>query len=147
MLLSHITKAQNEENGSLVTQSSIHSYTKTVELVKSAIEEKGLKVIAEIDHAQAAAGSNLDLRPTLTLLFGNPEVGTKLMQADQRAGLDLPLRMLVWENEDGEVFVSYHSPLDLLKTYRLKNQVEVLQKMKGMLENLIQDLDGSRNDD
>lgn len=95
-----------------------------------------LEVIAEVAHGQAAAKSGLDLRPTHLLLLGNPEVGTKLMQADQRAGLDLPLRMLVWENEQGEVFVSYHDPLALSQTYQLEEQEEILQKMQGVMETL-----------
>lgn len=91
--------AQTGENTGLITRPSDHSMAKTITLLKSAIEDMGLKVIAEIDHAEAAAKNKLQLRPIYALLFGNPNVGTKLMQADQHAGLDLPLRILVWQQE------------------------------------------------
>ena len=97
-----------------------------------------LKVIAEVNHAQAAAENGLELRPTHLLLFGNPKVGTQLMQADQRAGLNLPLRMLIWQNEQGNVFVSYRNPVYLSQTFQLEEQKEILQKMQGVLEKLAQ---------
>lgn len=144
LLVSVSAWAQTGESAELVTRSGTQSVDQTVELLKAAIAEMDLKVIAEIDHAQAAAENGLDLRPTHVLLFGNPQVGTKLMQADQRAGLDLPLRMLVWENEQGEVFVSYHDPANLSQTYQLEEREEVLQKMQGVLEKLAQKASGAK---
>lgn len=129
---------QTGEKNGLITRAGGQTVGQTVELLKDAIGEMGLKVIAEISHGEAASKNGLELRPTHVLLFGNPEVGTKLMQADQRAGLDLPLRMLVWQNEHGEVMVSYHDPVMLSQTYQLKHQQEVVQKMQGVVENLAQ---------
>ena len=65
------------------------------------------------------------------------------MQADARAGLDLPLRLLVWEDEQGMVFVSYHDPMQLQEIYRLEEQKEILQKMQGVLKKLSQKLSKS----
>jgi uncharacterized protein (DUF302 family) len=95
-----------------------------------------LNLVEEVDHARAAADHDLDLRPTKVLIFGNPKVGTQLMKADQRAGLDLPLRILVWENEDGRVFMTYRSPAALQETFALEEQQEVLDKMEGAMEKL-----------
>ena len=67
----------------------------TVERLKAALEETELKVISEVNHARAASQNDLKLNPTHLILFGNPGVGTRLMQADARVGLDLPLRILV----------------------------------------------------
>lgn len=117
---------------------------KTVEVLKSAIQEMGLNLVAEIDHAQAAAKNGLELRPTYLLLFGNPNVGTQLMHADQRAGLDLPLRLLVWQNEQGKVFVSYHDPLMLANTYQLQGKKEILQKMREMLQKLTRQVEQAK---
>lgn len=130
--------AQGGENTGLITRPSSHSMQITIDLLKTAIEEMDLKIIEEIDHAAAAAKNGLHLRPTTVLLFGNPKVGTKLMQADQRAGLDLPLRMLVWEQEGNKVFVSYYNPQQLAEVYELKDHQEVVQKMQVVLEKLAQ---------
>lgn len=126
------------ENTGLITRPSSHSMPITLDLLKAAIEEMDLKIIEEIDHAAAAAKNGLQLRPTTVLLFGNPRVGTKLMQADQRAGLDLPLRMLVWEQEGEKVFISYYNPQQLAEVYALKDQKDVVQKMQGVFEKLAQ---------
>lgn len=129
---------QTGEKNGLITQAGGQTVDNTVELLKAAIAEMDLKVIAEINHGEAASKNGQELRPTHVLLFGNPQVGTKLMQADQRAGLDLPLRMLVWQNEQGEVMVSYHDPMTLAQTYQLEEQQEVVQKMQGVVEKLAQ---------
>ena len=102
-LSTSLLKAQSAEQAGLITASSAHSVAESVELLKTAIGEMGLNIVAEVAHAQPAGRNSLELRPTYVLLFGNPEVGTKLMQADQGAGLDLPLRMLIWENDEGKV--------------------------------------------
>lgn len=136
--------AQSRENSGLVNTTSAHSVAKTVEVLKSAINEMGLTIVEEVDHAQAAAKNGLELRPTYLLLFGNPKVGTQLMQADQRTGLDLPLRLLVWQNEQGKVFVSYHTPQTLSGTYQLEGEKDVLQKMSGVLEKLVQQVEQTK---
>ena len=100
--------------------------------------EMGLNIVAEVAHAQAAGRNDLELRPTYLLLFGNPAVGTKLMQADQLAGLDLPLRMLVWENKEGKVMVNYHDPIELQENYQLSGQKETLENMQEVLKKLAQ---------
>lgn len=138
LLVCALAWGQTGAANGLVTQAGGQSVDQTVELLKAAIAELDLKVIAEINHGEAASKNGLELRPTHVLLFGNPQVGTKLMQADQRAGLDLPLRVLVWQNEQGEVMVSYHDPVTLSQTYQLEEQQEVVQKMKGVLEKLAQ---------
>lgn len=137
-LLPIFSWGQTKEHAGLITRPSDHSVSKTVDLLKSAIEEMDLKVIAEIDHAEAAAKSGLQLRPTHTLLFGNPNVGTKLMQTDQRTGLDLPLRILVWEQEGGKVFITFHNPTQLAELNQLSGHQDVLQKMQGVLDTLVQ---------
>lgn len=128
--------AQEEEK--ITTKPSSYTMDETVDVLKSALEEMGLNLVEEVDHARAAADHELELRPTKVLIFGNPEVGTQLMKADQRAGLDLPLRMLVWENEDGRVFVTYRSPTSLQGDFALEEQEDVLDKMSNALDKLSQ---------
>jgi uncharacterized protein (DUF302 family) len=97
----------------LVTLPSAHSAAETVERLKAVLAKKGIQLFAHIDHASEAKNVGLALRPTQVLIFGNPKAGTPLMQSRQTIGLDLPLRVLVWEDEAGKVRLSYH-PLDFL---------------------------------
>lgn len=133
-----LVRGQSAEQAGLITNSSAHSMAESVEILKAAIGEMGLNIVAEVDHAQAAGRNDLELRPTYLLIFGNPEVGTKLMQADQGAGLDLPLRMLVWENEEGKVMISYHDPIELQENYQLSGQKEILENMQEVMKKLAQ---------
>ena len=75
-----------------------------------AIEAHGMAVMARIDHANAAADVGLALRPTEVVLFGNPKAGTGLMQVSQTIGIDLPLRALVWQSEQGATQLAFVDP-------------------------------------
>jgi uncharacterized protein (DUF302 family) len=97
----------------LVTLASAHSAAETIEHLKTALAKKGIQVFAHIDHAAEAQKVGLRLRPTQVLIFGNPQAGTPVMQSQQTIGLDLPLRALVWEDERGKVWLTYH-PLGFL---------------------------------
>lgn len=108
----------------------------TLDKLQTAIQGMGINLIAEVDHAKAAADKGLELRPTHVLIFGNPLVGTNLMQADQRSGLDLPLRLLVWEDENGQVYLSYRHPNELKQDFKLREQQAVLDKMGMVFEKL-----------
>ena len=94
----------------LVTLPSTHGATETVERLKSLLSQKKIQVFADVDHAARAQKVGLSLRPTHLLIFGNPQAGTPLMQSQQTIGLDLPLRVLVWEDEAGKVWLTYHRP-------------------------------------
>ncbi|UTW58132.1 DUF302 domain-containing protein [Kordiimonas sp. SCSIO 12603] len=89
---------------------SSHSFSDTVERLENAITSRDLKVIAKVEHSKGAAATGLELRPTVLVLFGHPKAGTPLMQQDQRVGLDLPLRIVVWENAEGETVLTYREP-------------------------------------
>jgi uncharacterized protein (DUF302 family) len=100
-------------NADLVTLPSAHTAAGTIERLKALLVKKGIHLFAHIDHAAEAQKVGLRLRPTQVLIFGNPQAGTPLMQSQQTIGLDLPLRVLVWEDEAGKVWLTYH-PLDFL---------------------------------
>jgi len=82
----------------------------TADRLAAAIDARGMAVMARIDHAAAAAKVGMELRPTLVLMFGNPRVGTQLMQAAQTTGIDLPLKMLIWRDPAGATWVGYNDP-------------------------------------
>jgi uncharacterized protein (DUF302 family) len=94
----------------LVTLPSAHDFATTLERLLTALEAKGVTVFARIDHAAGAASVGLALRPTTLVIFGNPAAGTPLMQAGQSAGIDLPLKALVWQDADGTVKLTYNDP-------------------------------------
>jgi uncharacterized protein (DUF302 family) len=93
----------------LVSIPSRHSAAETMQRLLAALKERDLTVFARIDHAANAAAVGMELRPTEVVLFGNPKGGTMLMQDQQRAGIDLPLKALIWEDAAGEVWLSYNT--------------------------------------
>jgi uncharacterized protein (DUF302 family) len=97
------------DNG-LVTLPSAHDFNATLDRLVQAIEGKGIRLFARVDHAAGAKSVGLPLRPTTLVIFGNPAAGTPLMQAVQTAGIDLPLKVLVWQDADGSVKLSYNDP-------------------------------------
>ena len=94
----------------LTTIRSRHSVKATIDRLESVLKAAGVSVFARIDHAAGATSVGMPLRPTELLIFGNPKAGTPLMQAKQTIGIDLPLKVLAWEDADGVVRVSYHDP-------------------------------------
>src|SRR5689334_15992936 len=96
------------DNG-MITVTSDHSVRETIDRLAAAVTEAGLKVFARIDHAEGAAQVDLPLRPTELLIFGHPRGGTPLMQDRQTAGIDLPIKALAWEDENGQVWLTYNS--------------------------------------
>src|SRR6266849_5713225 len=98
------------DDADLVTLPCAHSTSETVERLKSLLGQKKIQVFADIDHAEGAQKVGQSLRPTHLLIFGNPQAGTPLMQSQQTIGLDLPLRVLVWEDAAGKVWLTYQRP-------------------------------------
>jgi uncharacterized protein (DUF302 family) len=111
----------------LVTLPSAHGATETVERLKSLLGEKKIQVFADIDHAAGAKQVGLTLRPTRVVIFGNPQAGTPLMQSQQTIGLDLPLRVLVWEDEAGKVWLTYRRPETLAQSHHIANRDEAVK--------------------
>jgi uncharacterized protein (DUF302 family) len=94
----------------VVSFASPHTATDTVDRIASALAGAGMTVFAQIDQQAAAASAGLHMRPMNLIVFGNPRAGTPLMQAYPTLAIDLPLKALVWEDNDGKVWVSTNSP-------------------------------------
>jgi len=107
----------------------------TVELLTSALRARGVTVFGTIDHAAGARAAGLRLEDEVLLVFGSPAVGTALMVADPRVGIDLPLRMLVW-SRDGVTRVGYQDPHTLADRYALADEIATLGVLRGLLEQL-----------
>ncbi|MER8820798.1 DUF302 domain-containing protein [Mesorhizobium sp. M0991] len=95
------------KNG-LITVQSRFGVTETIDRLVETVERAGLLVFARIDHAAGARSVEASLRPTELLIFGNPKGGTPLVQDRQLAGIDLPVKALAWEDEQGKVWLSYN---------------------------------------
>ncbi len=105
--------------------------------LRAAIENNpALKIIAELDHQANAAKVGLELNPTRIIIFGNPNLGTPLMQNAQTTALDLPQKMLVWTDDDGVAHVSYNDPAFLVKRHGITENEEVLKTITGALNKL-----------
>jgi len=103
----------------LVTNLSAFGPKDTMDRLEREVKAKGLTVFARIDHAAGAQAVGLKLRPTELLIFGNARGGTPLMEADQRIGIDLPLKALVYQDEAGKVWLAYTDPSWLARRYGL----------------------------
>ncbi|WP_181181325.1 DUF302 domain-containing protein [Mesorhizobium sp. B1-1-5] len=94
----------------LVSVESRFGVTETIDRLAETVTGAGLRVFARIDHAAGAREIGAVLRPTELLIFGHPKGGTPLMQGRQLAGIDLPIKALAWEDEQGKVWLSYNNP-------------------------------------
>jgi uncharacterized protein (DUF302 family) len=88
-----------------------------MERLEAEIKARGITVFARIDHAAGAASAGLSLRPTELLIFGNAKAGTPLMQSGQTIGIDLPLKILVWQDASAKVWLTYNDPAWLAKRH------------------------------
>lgn len=108
----------------LVTLKSVHDFPTTLSRLTAAIVAKGATIFAVIDHADGADLAGLELRPTTLVIFGNPAAGTPLMQENQRAGIDLPLKALIWQDKSG-VFLTYNDPAWIAERHNLNRDSTV----------------------
>ncbi len=123
-------------NGLKKTRSNC-SVTETTNRMVALIKKKGWHIFARINHAKEALKKGLVLRPTELLLFGNPEIGTLLMQDRQVSAIDLPMKALVWEAEDGRVYITFNDVAWLKKRHGLTD-IKTIAKIAKVIENVCQ---------
>jgi uncharacterized protein (DUF302 family) len=99
-----------EGGNGIVSERSHHEVDETVDRLKELLEARGVTLFALVDHSGEAAKAGLQMRPTKLLIFGSPAAGTPVMQAAPSIALDLPLKILVWEDSEGGVWTSWNSP-------------------------------------
>ena len=109
----------------------------TMDRLVAEIRAKGMNVFARIDHSAGAAEVGLKLRPTELILFGNALGGTPLMQSVQTVGIDLPLKVLVWQDAEGKTWVSYNEPRWIAQRHGVTSTEQVVSKMTDMLSAML----------
>ena len=125
----------------LITQTSQNGLSITRTKLISALELRGLDIIACIDHAAAAKRVGMHLKPTEVFIFGNPRVGTPLMNARGTVGLDLPLKILVWQDDEGTTLLSYNDPKWLAQHHGLTAENNnIVLAMTQALESIVQEV-------
>src|ERR1043166_1371332 len=105
----------------------------TMDRVEDEIRAKGLNVFARIDHAAGAAEVDLALAPTDLIVFGNARGGTPLMQSVQTVGIDLPLKILVWQDAANNTWLSYNEPSWIAQRHRVAGRESTVEKMADLL--------------
>jgi len=121
---------------SMISIESTHSAKETANRFESIINKKGLTLFSRIDHQSNAAGVDLDLRATEVLIFGNPKVGTPIMQCSQEAAIDFPQKVLIWEDANNKVWVSYNNPEYIKERHNVEGCDEAIMKISKVLSAL-----------
>ncbi len=119
----------------LIALKSPHAARDTMNRLEAGAQQRGLKIFARIDHAAGATSVGKTLRPTEVLIFGNPQGGTPMMECAQSLGIDLPLKALVWEDAQGQVWLGYNDPAWLARRHGVAEcpAVEAIGKALGGL--------------
>jgi len=117
-------------NDGLIHTASPHSVAETLQRLEAILKSKGLTIFARVDHSGEAAKVGMEMHPTQLLIFGSPKGGTPVMLAAPSVAIDLPLKALVWEDDQGKVWITQNSP-------------EYLQQRHGIPANLIANLAGA----
>jgi uncharacterized protein (DUF302 family) len=120
----------------MIARRSQLGYVETAERLLEAITRRGLTVFARIDHAAGAREVGMQLAAEEVIVFGNPRAGTLLMQHDPRVGIDLPLRILLWQDRDG-VSLGYKDPRELASQYDVADGKSTLDSMAALLDALV----------
>jgi uncharacterized protein (DUF302 family) len=118
-----------------VSVKSAHDVKTTADRLEAALKEKGMTVFIRINHGENAAKLDMELRPTELLIFGNPKVGAPVMNCAQSAGIDLPQKALIWEDAQGETWLTYNDPEYLVKRHNIDGCQKQIDIFKNALAN------------
>ena len=119
----------------LISVKSAYDVKTTADRLEGLLKQKGMKVFIRINHAQGAQKIGKELRPTELIIFGNPKVGTPLMQCAQSVAIDLPQKALIWQDAQGQVWLSYNDPNYLVERHQITGCGGVIKKVGKALDN------------
>lgn len=135
-LLSPLALAEGNSTNGLVTIRSHHSVKVTLDRLEAALKAKGITIVTRWSHDAGAKGVGIALRPTELLIFGNPKLGSHLFTSNQNAGIDLPMKALAWQDEKGQVWLTYNDPQYIVDRHAITDRAEIVKKMAGALGTL-----------
>jgi uncharacterized protein (DUF302 family) len=122
----------------LLSVESRHDVPTTTDKLVATLEAKGIALFARIDHAAGAQSVDMELPPTVLVIFGTPKVGTPLMQCGRSVGIDLPLKALIWQDSDSKVWLTYNDPAYLGERHGLKGCEGPLKTLSGALKGIVE---------
>jgi uncharacterized protein (DUF302 family) len=127
----------------LISRAATGSVHETADRLESMLEANpAIRLVARVDHAANAQSVGKALSPTVLLIFGNPMLGTELMKENQVAGIDLPMKILIWQEAEGKVWITYNDPAWIARRHQLKDSDPVIAKMSGALNKITDKIAG-----
>jgi uncharacterized protein (DUF302 family) len=130
-----ITIPVNAADG-VVNVLSAFNVEKTADRLENVLKDKGMTIFNRIKHSEGAANVGIQLRDTELIIFGNPKVGSPLMECQQSVAIDLPQKALIWKDDKGKVWISYNNPGYLVKRHNITGCKEVILKIEKALANI-----------
>lgn len=118
----------------LIKKKSAHSVAVTVDKLEAVLKSKGLTVALRWNHGQKANNVDIELGELEVLVFGNPKMGSHLMTSNPTAGIDLPMKAVVWKDKQGQVWLAYNDPSYLANRHGIKDREQIVKKMTGALD-------------
>lgn len=123
-------------SNSIISIESSYTVTETADRFEKILSKKGLTIFARINHGENASNVNLELAPSEVVIFGNPKIGTPLMHCSKTVAIDLPQKALFWQDETGQVWLSYNNPEYLKERHSIKGCDKVIDKVTSVLGKL-----------
>lgn len=120
----------------LIVKPSKYSVAGTIDRLEAALKKKGITIVTRWNHAGRANNVGIPLRPTELLIFGNPKLGSNFFTSRQTSGIDLPMKALAWEDENGKVWLGYNDPQYIADRHHIKDRPQIVKKMTGALNKM-----------
>lgn len=136
MVLALLVPSLGVAGNGLIMKQSMHSVKDTLDKFEAVLKKKGITVFARINHAAGAKKIGQELAPTELVIFGSPKMGTPLMTASRKTGIDLPLKLLAWKDDGGKVWIAYNDPEYLKARHQVKGRDKVFSAMAKALDGL-----------
>lgn len=131
-----VSAANAGGNRGLVVKKSAYSVKVTLDRLENVLKKKGITIVTRWSHDAGAKKAGIPLRPTELLIFGNPKLGSHMFTSNQTAGIDLPMKALVWKDAKGQVWLSYNDPQYVANRHGISNRPKIVKKMTGALKKM-----------
>ena len=136
LVFAGMAQADHHQKNGMISIKSAHGVTKTIDRLEAVLKKKGITIVTRWSHSERAGGVDIPLRPTELILFGNPKLGSHMFTSEQTAGIDLPMKALAWEDEKGQVWLTYNDPAYIANRHGITDREKIVAKMTGALKKL-----------